>query len=114
MKLTAEWTQDCCGKQDYDADIVKLSTRYWPRGGGFMVFDGAGKFEENADRPHIRPSAHATICLQDHRTALIEQEFEADTEEQVKIMVEAWAQEQFEKVAKAVSDAFGKTIEVKA
>ena len=26
----AVWTQDCCGKQDLDFQVVTASTRYWP------------------------------------------------------------------------------------
>jgi hypothetical protein len=30
IEFKAEWTSDCCGKQDYDINIIRVSTRYWP------------------------------------------------------------------------------------
>lgn len=55
-KVPATWEDDCQGKKDYDAELVSLSTRYWPRGGGFSaIIDG--KWEHNEDRPDIKPSA---------------------------------------------------------
>lgn len=26
----AKWTHDCCGKMDFDFNIINASTRYWP------------------------------------------------------------------------------------
>ena len=37
LLLSAKWTNDCQGKKDYDGPILEVSTRYWPRGGGFFV-----------------------------------------------------------------------------
>ena len=37
LKVSARWTNDCSGKKDFDGRIVDLSTRYWPRGGGFYT-----------------------------------------------------------------------------
>lgn len=34
-----EWKPDCQGKWNYDCDLVSLSCRYWPRGGGFHTLD---------------------------------------------------------------------------
>ncbi|HET6497261.1 MAG TPA: hypothetical protein VFH61_18085 [Thermoleophilia bacterium] len=101
--LQAEWTPDCNGKQDYDADLLRLSTRYWPRGGGYMVWF-EDRFEENEDRPEIKPSAHAALLLQD--TELTSASFEAETEEEVKQLVEAWADEQWQIACLALRSAF--------
>lgn len=30
ISFEAEWTNDCCGKQDLDFPVVNVSTRYWP------------------------------------------------------------------------------------
>lgn len=101
MRLAAEWTHDCQGKQDYDAPIVRLSTRYWPRGGGFHILDRErGTWEGNEARQEIRPSAKATIMLQDED--LGSAEFEGETEPEVKAQVEAWAQQQFERIETAI------------
>lgn len=104
MKLQAEWTPDCQGKQDYDADLVRLSTRYWPRGGGYSDMTADGRWLENKDRPSIPPSATATIYLQDK--PLTAASFDGSTETEVKAKVEAWASEQFAKVAAVMSSAF--------
>lgn len=104
MELQAEWQLDCHGKQDYDANLVRLSTRYWPRGGGFAELTVDGRWLDNKARPSIPPSATATIYLQDER--LTSASFEGDTESEVKAKVEAWAREQFAKVVSAMSAAF--------
>lgn len=102
MKLQAEWTDDCQGKKDYDGDILSISTRYWPRGGGFWLVeirpDGSWGDET---RPHILPSAKSSLLLRhdDHDyTTLVEQEFEAETQEEVQRQVEEWAQAQMDRV----------------
>jgi hypothetical protein len=103
-----EWKQDCCGKQDYDAELVSLFCRYWPRGGGFMAFDTAtGEWEDAADCPEVRPSARASICLGNENVkTLAEAQFEADTEDEVTAMVEAWAAEMIGRVEAAVRREF--------
>lgn len=121
-KINAIWTNDCQGKQDFDGPILVISTRYWPRGGGFTTVNvegpGVATFEENADRPHIRPSATSSIAIvsrddpddpdldnPDHET-LARKSFEGETEEDVKRQVEAWAAVQFETVAEILRAAF--------
>ena len=103
MELQAEWEPDCQGKQDFDADLVCLSSRFYPQGGGFSELN-AGRWIENADRPGISPSAAATIYLQDRELASVS--FEGRTEAEVKDKLEAWAREQFSKIASAMSAAF--------
>lgn len=104
MELQAEWTSDCQGKQDYDADLLRLSTRYYPRGGGFSILTPDHKWQENDARPSIPPGATATIYLQDE--PLTSASFEAETESEVKAKVEEWAREQFAKVVNAMWAAF--------
>jgi len=107
-KLECEWTPDCQGKWDYDADLVRVSSRYWPRCGGFMAMyrdDTGVRVEDNDARPEIRPSARASILLQEQPVA--EASFEGDTEAEVKAQVEAWAQAQFERIAQAVRALYG-------
>lgn len=112
LKIPAKWTLDCQGKQDFDGTLVRLSTRYWPRGGGFTIMervDGHIRLEENDERPHIRPSAHATIYLgdtadeyYDDAQKLCDIEAEADTEAEVKAKIEAWVAEQYERIGNAL------------
>ena len=116
-KIKAEWTDDCSGKKDYDGDIISLSTRYWPAGGGFSVFDREHPelgLQGNETRPGIRPSAKAEIVVQyadkdgdvDYYT-LATEEFEADTEAEVKLAVEKWAQSQFENIVSCLKNYYG-------
>ena len=105
MKLETEWTDDCQGKKDYDADLVRLSTRYWPHGGGFSTFDtSTGIWADNEARPEAKPSATASIMLQEE--AVSTADFKAETEAEVKALVEKWAQEQFDKIELAIRAVF--------
>jgi hypothetical protein len=106
MSIMADWTPDCQGKQDFDGPIIEVSTRYWPRGGGFSVLVD-GQWQENADRPKIKPSAHCSILLRDSEaardTVLVDARFEGETEEEVKQAVERWANEQQQRIVLAVT-----------
>lgn len=114
MKLAANWTNDCQGKKDFDGSIVRISTRYWPRGGGVSIWDGRD-FRTNSDQT-IRPSATAAIvlCHGEPRegspygdyTDLAEREFSGDTFEEVAQQVEVWGQEQFDKIRNLLASAF--------
>lgn len=93
----AAWTTDCGGKQDYDGEIISISTRYWP----------ANRSSDN------RPSAHAAIHLKlgpvsvhwpgpyladgEYRVWR-EQHFAASTEAEVKHQVEAWVHTQVQEI----------------
>jgi hypothetical protein len=107
-KLRAEWTNDCQGKKDFDGEIVSLSTRYWPRGGGFglMVRNEAGvlEIENNDARPEIKPSAKSSILLDGE--CVTSEEFDGETFEDVAAQVEAWAKEQHAKIVAAIENLF--------
>lgn len=112
----ASWTDDCMGKQDYDGAVISISTRYWPRGGGYFAVNNGPEgvsFEDDASRPRIRPSAHSSLVLnfgdkeaQDYLT-IAAAEFEGDTEDDVKRAVESWALGMMERVVKAMRGEFG-------
>jgi len=113
LLLDAEWTDDCQGKKDYDAHILSISSRYWPRGGGFTgLFIQPGKppiFEDNDARPHIPPSATSTLLLRykdDESIELARGEFEAETQEEVQRQVEVWAQAQMDRVVAILREHF--------
>lgn len=106
-----EWKPDCQGKWDYDCDLVSLSCRYWPRGGGFHALDtNKGYWAGNEARPEIRPSANAAICIGDLESGPYEElakaEFDGDTEAEVKTKVETWAKEMIARVDAAVRREF--------
>ncbi len=92
LELDIEWTDDCQGKKDFDADVLSVSTRYWPRGGGFTIINPPGvPYETNADRS-ILPSAvsHISLCGE----VIAEKYFEGDSEAEVKWSVEMWVKTQ--------------------
>ena len=108
LRLAAKWTNDCSGKKDYDSDIVSISTRYWPRGGGFLVLRD-GEWEGNDARPEIKPSAACSVILthgDGDYTDIARQEFEGETFAEVAVQIERWAQAQFERVVTAVRREF--------
>lgn len=102
------WTDDCQGKKDFDGDILSLSTRYWPRGGGFHAsFIVPGQpvvWEGNEARPEIKPSAHSSILLLGKE--LVSKEFEAETEAEVKQQVEDWARAQIEPLRDLIKERY--------
>lgn len=119
-KIAAQWSDDCNGKKDYDGPILSLSTRYWPRGGGFMVFDTANPnlgLRDSADAYDTCPSAASSLLLTiatgddpEDTTDLFlaREEFEGETYEEVRQKVESWAQTQMDRVIKALVGEFGK------
>jgi len=106
-----EWRADCQGKFDYDCDLVSLSCRYWPRGGGYFSFDtNSGAFEGDEARPEIKPSAVASICIGDLKEGpyedIVTARFDGDTEAEVKQMVEEWAAKMIARVEVAIRNEF--------
>ena len=118
LHVPAGWTLDCQGKQDYDGNIVTISTRYWPRGGGFSTYDNeTGEWRGNEHRPDLWPSAHAALHLKyrkaegyDDYVILVEAEFEGETETEVKAQVERWVKSQYDKVAALMYLLFNQTL----
>jgi hypothetical protein len=123
MKLNAEWKDDCQGKRDFDGQVLSISTRYWPRGGGFHVLDRSRPelgMQGNETRPEIRPSATSSLCIwfldedgSEDTLDLARAEFEGETFEEIAPQVEAWAQEQMNKAVAVLRAAFGGEREVK-
>jgi hypothetical protein len=122
MKPAARWTPDCQGKWDYDGRLVSISTRYWPRGGGFHVYDPKqaerGLHPSYEDHPEIKPSACASIHIKcgepdengynEDYAILSKKEFEADTEAEVKAQVEAWVKSEYLKIVNCLLREYGK------
>lgn len=101
-----QWTDDCQGKKNYDGSLVRVSSRYWPRGGGYSVFDTDRPelgFRTNEEQG-IRPSATSSIvvCGSD----VISREFEADTQGEVQAAVETWVNEQRARIVAALAKEF--------
>lgn len=111
LKLAAKWTDDCQGKKDYDGAIIGISTRYWPRGGGFHIlqnnYNGTPIFELSTD-PAIKPSAHSSLVIwhgEPHGdyTDLANFSIDGNSFEEIALKIEAWAQAQMDFVVKAVN-----------
>lgn len=118
-KPYAMWTNDCQGKKDFDGPIISISSRYWPRGGGISVLrPGSIELETNADQT-IRPSAKSSVILHigpreeddggGDSVDLCSEDFEAETQEEVQAMVEAWADRKANEVADILLKHFGIT-----
>lgn len=85
LRPAAVWTPDCQGKQDFDGPILSISTRYWPAGYG------------------PTPSANVALMVDlpdGEQLEIKSQDFAADTETEVKALVEAWAQATMEAVVR--------------
>lgn len=108
VKVPAEWADDCQGKKDFDGELVSLSTRYWPAGGGVYMHSPTTGWVQNPF-PDIKPSATSKIILRhsDGYVIFAEESFEADNLEEVKTKVEVWAQEQYRRVIAALTLEFG-------
>lgn len=102
--VAAKWIDAARGRYDYDAVLIVLNARFWPR-------DAFGI------APDTLPSAEASIdiCRGEPREGwphgdvepLIQCEFEGATEDEVKRAVEVWAREQFKRVVDALAKEFG-------
>lgn len=107
FKVDAEWTDDAQGKKDFDGDILSISTRYWPAGGGFSIFVPGQGFTHNP--LDTKPSAKSSLVFryaEYESIDLAEKEFEGETFEDVARQVEAWAQEQMNKVVTLLQKEF--------
>lgn len=117
LTVPATWTDDCQGKKDFDGSLVTLSTRYWPRGGSALVFQGATFVSDGTDPERQRtipPSAHATIYLgstangfYDDAVKLADAEFSGETEAEVKRLVEEWAAGQYARIGAVLRREYG-------
>ena len=117
-RLSAQWTDDCQGKKDYDGQVLSISTRYWPRGGGFHAFDKGRPelgFRGNETRPEIRPSATSSLVVWyldedgcEDTLDLAKAEFEGETFEEIAPQVEKWAQEQMARAVAILKAEFQK------
>jgi len=98
---------DCQGKKDYDGNILSISTRYWPAGGGLaVIIPGRGLVENPFD---CKPSARSSLILHysdDEYITLTESEFEGETFEDVSKQVELWAQMQMNAVVELLKREF--------
>ncbi len=110
-----KWTPDFQGKWDYDGPLLSISCRYWPANGGFHILKD-GHFIPN---PSIRkPSASASIILNHggepedgdgggDYIELRKQEFEFDTEAEVKAAVEVWVATQVRDIHRILAGSGG-------
>lgn len=85
------WTTDCCGKWGFDGHVVGVDTRGWPARGlsrpsAVSSFNlHVGPVDGDTD-PHAEPAEYVRLW---------EEHFEADTDEEVQALVEAWVRERW-------------------
>jgi hypothetical protein len=113
MKPNLQWTDDCSGKKDYDGSILKIFTRYWPRGGGYFVVNNDPhrglSIEDNEHRPEVKPSAVSELAIQladDDLIVLTSSNFDGESFEEVQEKVEAWVLDQFQRAVAALRSEF--------
>lgn len=96
--IEIKWTDDCFGKKDYDANLIKISSRYWPRGGSHLVFNEGGLISDgnSPERRGIKPAACSSLLF--GGIELEEKWFDGDTPEEVFKMVEEWADEKIKQL----------------
>jgi hypothetical protein len=94
----ALWTPDCQDKQNFDGPILSIWTRYWPgpNSRGAWLPSASAKIVLN-----LGPREEGD-CGGLYRVWR-EQKFEADTEAEVKALVEAWARHQMAKITRTLS-----------
>lgn len=110
-RVPATWTDDCSGKKDFDGEIIAISTRYWPQGGGFHIYDGVNFYQNTKGSP---PSAKSSFLLRaspdedgsDEPTTLVSKKFEGDSFESVRAQVEEWAEGQYVRIVSALLREF--------
>lgn len=102
-RTPAVWTDDCQGKKDFDGYVVILSTRYWPAN-----YSSKGLCSANCsfELQHGEPYSAYDNKYTDDNITLIEKEFEAATEGDVKEQVELWASEKFNEIAELLINHF--------
>lgn len=88
LELAASWSDDCCGKKDFDAPIISLSSRYWP---------------DHTAVSHIIVN-FGEDCGTD--ATLAEQNFSGESLASVKVQVEEWAQAQMDRIVAALRKEF--------
>ena len=108
-KPDVKWTDDCQGKKNYDGPLVSACCRYWPShqeqldGKHWNEITGANELVIRPYEEDGKPSAIASIIVNlegegGNYLTLCEQEFKADTQEEVKRLVEEWVQKRFDQV----------------
>lgn len=85
------WTHDCQGKQDYDADLLALSCRYYP-----------ANYQRNG-----KAAVSAAVVWGEGDERLFHATLEAETESQVKAMAESWAAEKIVAIRAALANQQG-------
>lgn len=111
MSNEINWTDDCCGKKDYDGEIVSISTRYWPRGGGAMVFDSAKpqdglKGYDDGRKP--RADSCLLLRIDGYNDIILDEKvFEGESFEDVAAQVESWVKEKRDEIESILKSHFG-------
>lgn len=117
MKTTAKLTDDCCGKKDFDGEMLSVSSRYWPKGGSALAFDTSNP---SAGLHHYDDgsacSANSKILFhykkengdQDYVVVAESGDYiTGDSLEEVQAKIESWVQKTTDRIFRALTKEFG-------
>lgn len=107
VTCNAQWTSDCCGKQDLDFGIITADTRYWPDKSVACHIRFMSNFNHNAciGEDHYFPEVIKTVSLAQSEI------MKADSEEEAKLMARRWYNEHaIEAMEKAIKIIKGETL----
>ena len=117
MKTTAKWTDDCCGKKDFDGEMLTVSSRYWPKGGSGMMFDTSNPTEGLRSYDDGSPCSANSKILFHYTKENGDQDYVVVAEtgdyvtgaslEEVQAKIETWVQKTTDRILRALTKEFG-------
>lgn len=81
IEFETEWTSDCQGKQDFDFNVLTVSTRYWP---------------DNTAKPAIYLGEKVLVKPEEYICG--------ETETECKYKTEQWIKENLSKLLEKILD----------
>ena len=117
VKTTAVWTNDCCGKKDFDGEMLTVSSRYWPKGGSGMAFDtehpgrGLHRYDDGSQcSASSKILFHYTKENGDTDYLVVAETGDyitGATQEEVQTKIEDWVQKTTDRILRALIREFG-------
>jgi len=107
VTCNAQWTSDCCGKQDLDFGIITADTRYWPDKSVSCHIEFMSNFNHNAciGEDYYYPEVIKPVSLAQSEI------MKADSEEEAKLMARRWYNEHvIEAMEKAIKIVKGEIL----
>lgn len=117
MTLTAKWFIGGTGHKAYDAPVCSITTQFWTRGCRRVAVhvNRLRKMKTHAGTEPLQYKPAATCQLvfnfaeyTGSEGVLIAEDFEAESVEEVRAQVEAWAQAQMDRAVAALRQEFSR------